>query len=227
MKRLLIFGGLIAVVIIAVLWVVNRPFMAASFCPRCVGFREIDKNIFVERRSNLPSDKVIVSNIQTARRNVALFFGELRADPTLLICGSEPFYRKLDGRQGAAKAISWVDRTTLVSPRGDNVVIITHELAHAELHHRLGLVALSKVPPWFDEGLAAYVSDDPRYLSPIEEENRCITSRAPNDWIGGDFYRKSACRVSEWLSSRGGPRAVRKLIDDLNRGMSFQQAYGS
>ena len=227
MKRLLILGAVGAIMLVAILWAINRPFMAGSLCPECIGFRAVDRNIYVERHSNLPADKVIVSNVETARENVASFFGARRADPTLLICGSEPFYRKLDGREGEAKAVSWLDRATLVSPRGDNVVIITHELAHAELHKQLGLVAMSKVPPWFDEGLAAYVSNDPRYIGPTERQDRCITAPAPKSWIAGDFYRKSACRVSEWLASHGGPRAVRTLIDELNKGISFQQAYGS
>lgn len=175
MKCWAIWIGIILIAGAGIAWAINRPFMAASFCPTCFGFRKIENNIYVERRGNGPGDEVIVSNIRAARRNVVSFFGDEQSAPTLLICKSEALYRRLDGREGLAKALTWLDRAALVSPRGNNIVIITHELAHAEFDYRLAFIARPSVPAWFDEGLAAYVSDDPRYLAPIGQKNRCIT----------------------------------------------------
>ncbi|MFG1943168.1 hypothetical protein [Nonomuraea sp. NPDC048826] len=51
----------------------------------------------------------------------------------------------------------------MLSPRGADPVIASHELSHVELHTRL---AGAEVPQWFDEGLAVVVCGDPRYLAP-------------------------------------------------------------
>jgi hypothetical protein len=68
-----------------------------------------------------------------------------------------------------------LNRAVMLSPRGIDAVIAAHELAHVELHERLGSHA-GHVPQWFDEGLAVLVSDDPRYLRPETAVDRCLVA---------------------------------------------------
>jgi len=221
------------IIVLGLIAAVNRPIIAATFCPTCFGFRSIAPNIYVQRGSPASFDAATLANVRRAKENIASFFGGETATPMLLICTTESRYRALEGRRGEPKAITWVGRTTLASPRGNNVVILTHELAHAEWESRLKLGARSAVPAWYNEGLAACISDDPRYIGSGQSGNRCLTSpdgplpTSEGDWDRAELYPKAACRVDLWLSSHGGHQAVLKLIGDLNRGVPFDRAYGA
>ena len=229
MRMAAILGALIVVAGLAVGF--NRPVIAATFCPACFGFRSIAPNIYLQRDGAASLDAAVLANVRQAKEKVAVFFGGETAIPMLLICTTESRYRALEGRQGGPKAITWAGRTILASPRGNNVVILTHELAHAEWEGRLKLGARSAAPAWFNEGLAAYLSDDPRYIGPTQSRNRCLTSpdgllpASEEDWNRAELYPKAACRVNLWLASHGGRQAVLKLSGDLNRGMPFDRAY--
>jgi hypothetical protein len=231
MRTAAILGALI--VALGLIAAFNRPIIAATFCPACFGFRAIAPDVYIERDDTDSLDAAALANVRQAKEKIALFFGGETAAPMLLICTTESHYRALEGRQGKPKAITWAGRTTLASPRGDNVVILTHELAHAEWENRLKFGARSAVPAWFNEGLAAYISDDPRYIGPGQAGNRCLASpdgplpTSEGDWDRAELYPKAACRVNLWLASRGGHQAIIKLIGDLNRAMPFDRAYGA
>jgi hypothetical protein len=114
-------------------------------------------------------------------------------------------------------------------------VIAVHELTHVEFHHRMGIRS-AFIPAWFDEGLAVYVSGDRRYLAPESKGERCLAdpSRPLPDskpgWLraAGDdttLYAVAACRVSNWLTAKGGTAAVLTLSSDIRGGKSFADAY--
>ncbi|MGI3899256.1 MAG: hypothetical protein ACRYGP_00060 [Janthinobacterium lividum] len=123
-----------------------------------------------------------------------------------------------------------------LSPRGTDVAIAAHELAHIELHSRIGLArtVLKAVPQWFDEGLAVVVSDDPRYLAADRNGDRCLVEPQGELPIGraawietaqnDELYAKAACRVSRWIGSRGGSRAIVEMATAVGRGESFDSA---
>jgi hypothetical protein len=113
-----------------------------------------------------------------------------------------------------------VARLHFASPRGADVVIAVHELAHAELHRRIGVVTtLSRsVPRGFDEGLAVVVSDDPRYRA--AGPDRCRIERSRNRRTGGTGLDLAIARqiaeahggtVVVESSPLGGPRLVATL----------------
>lgn len=236
MKRTLIVGGLVAVVIAALFWVPSKAFKAASVCPSCFGFHSVGNDIDMENVSNAEKIK---EEVGLSTRQVDNFFRGRLAPVHILVCSTEPCYRRIEGNGGTSKAISWAGRALLLSPRGQNITIIAHELAHIELNHLLGPVNSLKIPAWFDEGLAVYVSDDRRYLARPGSKTRCLVSGSDSlptsgsGWWNGmnrnpaRAYALAACRASEWLSSHGGPRAIAKLIDDLKRGASFEMAYNT
>ncbi|WP_342154128.1 hypothetical protein [Methylorubrum sp. SB2] len=137
----------------------------------------------------------------------------------MLLCATEACYRPLGG---CSRGITLLDRALILSPRGADAVIAAHELAHAELHRRIGLAATlgRAVPQWFDEGLAVVVSDDPRYLAPgpdrcrVEPGGDLPASRAA--WIetaeATGLYARAACKVSRWLHVHGGAVGILRLV---------------
>jgi hypothetical protein len=111
----------------------------------------------------------------------------------------------------------------MLSPRGVDAVIASHEMAHIELHQRLD----ADVPQWFDEGLAVVVAGDPRYLGehcrtafegPLPETLPAWLDAASADQ---QVYARAACRVQRWLGATGGRDAVLRLIDQMNGGAAF------
>ncbi|MEU4704615.1 hypothetical protein [Nonomuraea dietziae] len=140
-------------------------------------------------------------------------------------CLSDDCYRRIGG--GRERGIAVLNRSVMLSPRGADPVIASHELTHVELHARLNG---AEVPQWFDEGLAVLVSDDPRYLASTGD--RCLLdSRRPlpatlEDWLrtataDPQLYAEAACQVNRWAGTNGGKGAVLTLIERLSRGQAF------
>ncbi|MDA7948134.1 MAG: hypothetical protein MPJ78_11745 [Hyphomicrobiaceae bacterium] len=118
-------------------------------------------------------------------------------------------------------------------------MIIAHELAHIELHGRIGEVGLLRgaLPAWFDEGLAVIVSKDERYLEILPNgELSCVTTTDEGDlpasiseWgrVAGQgkrpIYAMVACRTLNWLHENDGADGVRQLAEKLNAGGYFSK----
>lgn len=100
--------------------------------------------------------------IRQAHRLVADFYGSQESSPSLLICLTDACYSRIGGKK--ERGIAILNRSVMLSPRGVDAMIASHEMSHVELHNRLTPAA--ELPQWFDEGLAVVVSDDARYLAP-------------------------------------------------------------
>jgi hypothetical protein len=216
------------------------PRLGVLACPQCFGFHEIGDGEYVNRAQDAAGDQNVRAVVESGRIRVQTFFGDLTADPRIFVCVNEACFRQLEGQKGQSKAVSWLDQEIVVSPRGLSPVILAHELTLTELHHRLppSLNSGEHIPVWFEEGLATYVSKDPRFLSHTANQEHCVTEdtgeRLPEtlpDWWSSasvaplPLYGKAACRVGRWIDSRGGPHAVTVLIALIKRGVSFENAY--
>jgi hypothetical protein len=221
-KRLLwALGGVVVVLLAVGGLVLAYPEVAATTCPGCYGLTRVSDDVYGERGLTAAQRDRLAGLAVDARRRVEAFYGEVESDPRLLACFTDDCYARIGG--GGEKGIAVLNRAVMLSPRGLDAVIASHELAHVELHRRLD----GDVPQWFDEGLAVVVSEDPRYLG-----EHC---RVPFDgplpetlpaWLraaGADqqVYSKAACRVQRWLDANGGRDAVPALVDRLNDGAAF------
>lgn len=163
----------------------------------------------------------------------------MTVDPVVLVCRTESCFRRLAEGLDLAKAVSYMDRALILSPRGVNVVIMSHELTHIEFHHRIGIAGEAHIPAWFDEGLATLVSDDPRYIGFPGVLDRCLANfdgnlpfsredwdaRAEHSSTNPVIYKFAACRVYHWMQGKGGPVALIRLVGALRHGAAFSAAY--
>ncbi|MFB9893986.1 hypothetical protein [Planobispora takensis] len=167
----------------------------------------------------------MIEVVERADKRVRDFFGGRESSPDILVCLSDDCYRRIGG--GRERGIAVLNRAVMLSPRGVDSVIASHELTHVELHERL---TGAEVPQWFDEGLAVLVSDDPRYLAPTGD--RCLLDpRRPlpatlEEWLrtasaDSQVYARAACRVSRWAQANGGKEALPALIERLSAGQAF------
>ncbi|TDD15671.1 hypothetical protein [Nonomuraea diastatica] len=204
------------------------PSMAATTCPGCYGLTKLEEGVYTEPGLEDAERSRVKQVAEQARRRVAAFYGTPVSAPDLLVCLTEDCYARIGG--GKERGVAVLNRSVMLSPRGVNTVIASHEMAHVELHARLSSGA--DVPQWFDEGLAVVVSDDARYLSPASAGDRCLIEPIEplpvtlDEWLAvarhdAGTYAKSACQVSRWLRDNGGRAALATLIERLNAGEPF------
>lgn len=201
------------------------PQIAAYACPQCYGLQKAMKGVYVDAAMPAEDRAKLKVTINRAVEQVTTFYGSFDHRPTLLICSTGKCDRRLGGR--GAKAVTYGNSFIRVSPGGLNQTILAHEYAHVELHARVGFKRLLEgaIPAWFDEGLAAVISDDPRYLKPgTTSATRCLASAEgalPADvsqWrrLAGKtpgLYAKAACRVMQWMEMHGGKAGLFEAIE--------------
>ncbi|MGI5288906.1 hypothetical protein ACQEVF_36915 [Nonomuraea polychroma] len=204
------------------------PSVAATTCPGCYGLTELDEGVHTEATLSDAEKSRVKQVIRQARKLVADFYGAPASDPRLLVCLTEECYGRIGG--GRERGIAILNRAVMLSPRGMDAVIASHEMAHVELHSRL--TAGAEVPQWFDEGLAVVISNDARYLAPASASDRCmVTPAGPlpatlEEWLAAaskdvDTYAKAACQVSRWLRANGNHAGLLSLLERLNAGEAF------
>ncbi|GAA3230497.1 hypothetical protein [Nonomuraea helvata] len=231
-RRWWIAGSVIAVLLTAAatVTVIAFPSVTAITCPRCYGLERLQPGVYAEPGLPQARRRQVSEVAEQANRRVSDFFGGRTTSPDVLVCLSDDCYRRIGG--GRERGIAVLNRSVMLSPRGVDPVIASHELTHVELHARLDG---AEVPQWFDEGLAVLVSDDPRYLAPTGD--RCLRdSRRPlpvtlDDWLRAasadpQVYAEAACQVSRWVEKNGGNEAVRTLIERLSAGQPFPDIQG-
>lgn len=208
MWRRVLVGGTFAVLLALVVGVaVAFPAVAATTCPGCYGLDRVRSGLHVDPGASAEQRAQVTEAVDEGTRRVTAFFGDLRGHPEFLACLTDGCYSRIGG--GGERGIAVLNRAVMLSPRGVDPVIAAHELTHVELHTRLGQ---RSVPQWFDEGLAVLVSDDPRYLRPAGEGDRClVTPTGPlpetlDGWLhaasaDAQVYAQAACAVSRWTAT--------------------------
>ncbi|SNZ19617.1 hypothetical protein SAMN06265368_2707 [Cohaesibacter gelatinilyticus] len=153
--------GLIASLLILV-WLV--PAIGAALVPTVYGFQQIAPSIYAENSLTGQQQTKLLHQIDQARMMVKTTFGDRTAAPLWLICQSQSCKQRLKGKTAKARVYGW--HLVHVSPDGVSLTILAHELAHIELHKRLGPWRYwqEDFPAWLDEGIAILTSRDSRYL---------------------------------------------------------------
>jgi hypothetical protein len=133
-----------------------------------------------------------------------------------------------------------------LSPRmfedGDEIarLYLIHELSHLHIRDQLGNYKMSRLPCWFTEGLAVYVSNgggahtvtekqaldsikSGKYFIP-DEAGGFIFKKTASDWNLNHhmFYRQSMLFISYLASTKES--SYRKLILDIQDGEQFSAA---
>lgn len=182
-----------------------------------------------------------------AKRLLAVVWTERQSSPELWICQTEVCYQRLGGGSPVGKSFGY--SRTLMSQRGQTAGILAHEWWHAEFWHRIGLSKVSSVPRWFDEGVAVWISQEPRHSETMYQ--RVLTQGiAPpkleslvsfDDWdaaVGryGDhlktpdlnainvIYPTAGHEVRRWIEIVGVD-GLRRLVKDLAAGADFSSSY--
>jgi hypothetical protein len=121
------------------------------------------------------------------------------------------------------------------------LAILTHELSHVLLQQRMGTWNISRVPPWFLEGLAVMVSDGggsegvgPQDAAAAIKSGQRFTPDMSKNWLSQKtayhyqlpprlFYRQSALFVLHLKTTH--PASFDSLMSRMHSGMGFHDAF--
>lgn len=187
------------------------------------GMVSVNNRIWIDRNTSAAERKEIVRRIAAAEAGIAKAFGKRRSAPLWQICATSAC-DKANGMSGRAMTYGPILITVTSKAVKDGKTYL-HEHAHAEMASALPLRigATSRLPNWFDEGLATIVSRSAGYPKNRAKECKAVAKqplpKTRNDFVrlskkGGStrVYLRSACAVLEWLDAGRSPADARARL---------------
>lgn len=229
------------IVLIAGLIGLSAPIAAAAIpgpqralAPSAYGMSEIAPGIFTDDPSHAETQ---IRMVAEANDRVRAFFGELRAAPRYVMCTTLMCERTFGGSGNVAVAYGW--SLIRIPPKAFQqpdlgVVLLAHERVHSELVRRWGASALweGKIPNWFNEGLASFVSRDHRLPETYDAGTLAWIRGSKTFWDWGRFvdergwrdaYGAAAANVA-LIHAESGNRGLQSLISRALGGENFDAA---
>ena len=202
--------------------------------PSWFGFSEISEGVYVDDQMSPSQRQEFLKTLSLSKERVSAFFGSIEGSSKVFACSTEECFISHGGV--GAKGKAYGESMLLLSPRGLDALIASHELTHIELHGRVGAFrSWRAIPPWFDEGLAVLVSEDPRYTDDAwlkATDNGCNAPKLENigDMLGkGDWllsYGTARREVGAWYL-HAGRAGLERLIAEVKNGSDFNSAFNS
>ncbi len=199
-------------------------------------------NVYVGYEMSYPDRERFLRNYALARQKVASFFGGVSAEPRVVACSTWACYERIGGvrpRGGQVQhGAAYGKKFFQISPASlGSLATVTHEYAHIEIAARLGLRGkFDSLPVWFNEGLAALISEDELYSEEAYEKLKAagpvVDVRKSKGGVqslgpGGvrSFYILAAHEVRMFMKRAGGRGAIIELLARLKAGESFDRVY--
>jgi hypothetical protein len=174
---------------------------------------------------------------KVAEDKVQSFWGEnALLEYTLIYCNSEKAYNKYGTAGTPATTIRKLGAYVVLSNEGVDEQIIAHEITHTILYNHIGWYkAITKIPTWFEEGLAMQVDDREKYAVDslqVKIANGLVLLGASTIadgaqfYIGGDdaitqHYVTAKYIIQEWLKTH----SLKRFIEAMKSGVAFKNAY--
>ena len=194
-----------------------------------VGWQGGESNVFFHPGFDPDQQLEILSDFAEAQQRISRVFGPPVSNPRVLIA------LDADSAAWGADATASMHRAprmcVVIGPHGRNVDVIAHELMHAEMQHRLGLIrTLRQLPSWFDEGVALMVDHREPFLPEnIELEKEAIEA-VTRLWSGRAFASQSDLRAGYQAArlaagQRLGDHELYAGLKRIRQGEAFDQVF--
>ena len=242
MKKIFIFIVLLAIVCLSGCAELRR---AKVLLPHSwVGMKKVSSHLYVENNMSKENVKKIEKAIPKAKSYVADIYGDVTTQPIIYACQSELCAQSF-GLEGKIKGVRLLGYLILTN-RGLDKHIISHEWSHEELYERIGGFYhwYREIPLWFDEGLASVTMhqysryDERAWKSiitrklPYPKKEELVTlsqwTKANHKYLVNDEiavpYAVARHIVSKWYKKRGQKGLV-ELLDGLKKGKHFDDLY--
>ena len=124
--------------------------------------------------------------------------GKLENFPKAIFCSTQVCYENFGFRHSSA---STVGKTALVvGPRGWKSYYLKHELIHYWQAENIGVIRMLFLDEWFREGMAYYLSDDPR--AGLQEPWQTYRNRFA-DWVNTTGSQNMSLAIERFLQGEG------------------------
>jgi hypothetical protein len=213
-------------------------------------FNKHESGVYISKGASTKEIDLLSNLLTTSGQRLAGFWGDRQSKPAIIFCHSDELYRKYGSTSGSPANYFGTPLGTyvVISAQGLNVDVISHEMCHAELTHRVGWLTMAReIPQWFNEGIALMV--DYRYPgNGMDNSHKHYLERWQQSSLQGQilvslqdletvesFYRgdaflinlaylRSGLEVSGWLE-RVEQKGLLQLMQALQEGVPFEQAY--
>lgn len=221
---------------------------------RFSSFQSVGSSIYVSPAiAPLEYNKIKLLVELSTYRNT-LFWGNVKASPTIIICATaEEYERFCQSSEGAGCSISTPlsDSYIVINQQALNIDVMSHEMCHNEIYTRLGWwKATFQVPQWFHEGVALMVdyrfvaTNDPvgrvkgyaRQVKklrrrgykpiPLEEISTLRGFFQGSQMVVNNAYMTSGREVAHWLAIVG-QESLPLFMDELKSGKEFLEVYAA
>ena len=197
-------------------------------------YHEISPNLYLDDLFLAQQRLDIAATLEKAKQRVALKYGVLLSDPTIIVSSTvDKASRYFSDRVFPAATISlpW-GQYIPISPEGINIDVMSHELVHAEVFHRLGyLKSAMNLPNWFNEGVALQVDyregkiwsyiQEGITLPPVSSLDEGLKFSSNDRAL---YYTAAKVEVSAWLASDKNPDLY-AFLTELKDGNTFEESY--
>jgi hypothetical protein len=198
------------------------------------GFKNVSTNVYVDPVLSKSEFRRTLVLLNKAKERIKDRYGAFTANPVIIVTGTSKNAKRygLGDSPGKAFAAPW-DEYVVVNYQTDDVNVVAHELMHAQVRKILGYwVYQTRLPTWFDEGVAMQVDDRDRYqidyasFSPLEIR-RVKTLKRPSEFWSTDKkrnirnYKAAKAAVHKLLRDRS-PRAVYSMLHEIREGEKFE-----
>ena len=196
-----------------------------AWFPRLNGWSKIATGIYTDAPDRAAE---FVALVEASQAPVEDFFGQVVLPKRIVLCGSERCARRLIRGARLPRGLAYGRALIIIAPDGLGEMIIAHELVHATF----AKVAGRRVPTWFNEGLASYLSNDTRLSSADQEALlRIKAAQRSRDWnrlvpnLGWQIAYGGARDLVAELFDRHVQDALRRLVFESRDREDFSNRY--
>jgi hypothetical protein len=151
-KRIVIFAVIVIVVLMAI--AIAKP---ARLVEIVSGVTCVQDDLCTDDIARLKEAQQLYDEALTF---VATSIAPLEKRPLVVFCATEGCYRSFGFSNATAKSVGGF--CIVISPRGWKPYYVRHEMIHRLQAQKLGTMRMYSEPEWFIEGMAYYLSEDPR-----------------------------------------------------------------
>lgn len=131
--------------------------------PESFGLSLVEPGLYVETGADEATRNKLRQAVAKAEKALQDAYGSVKSRPIVNVCISRECYAALGGSSSTVGGAFIFINRLLLSPDGQNWHFIAHEWSHRELLSRMSFFTWSRMPTWFDEGLAVAVSEAPEH----------------------------------------------------------------
>ncbi len=236
MKKLTIIGvGFVVLVFAGAAFAYPHVFFLSTI--KHSNFNSASQNIYIDPNIGESEHKNILALLDNSKERIINKYGEFTATPVIVVTGTLENAKKygLEAFPGRAFAAPW-EQYVVINYQTHDINLLAHELMHAQVRKVLGYWAyLTKIPTWFDEGVAMQVDFRERYQVDYksfsqEEISRVKTLSSPTTfWTNSreqnlKNYRAAKAAVQKMLSIYQ-PEKLYPMLLRIKQGENFNNVF--